>query len=140
MGNWTTVHISGTCNAEDVPALKAAVNVGESWKAFHCLCNTGGICGLGDWADEEMSVTGNLAERDYGVKDVAGQLRELARIAPSLTLKVHVGGEYESLDCVATVNCINGSVTIDDAEIKTLTPIPQGQIEANLIKSALMGG
>tara|TARA_R110002072_G_scaffold248548_1_gene407530 strand:- start:1416 stop:1835 length:420 start_codon:yes stop_codon:yes gene_type:complete len=138
MGNWTTVHISGTCNAGDVPALKAAVNTGDDWDAFHCLCNSGGLCGLGDWVCEEMSVIGNLAERDYGAEDVAAQLREFAKIAPSLNLKVHVGGAYESLDCVATVNCIDGAVTINDAEIKTLASIPQAQIQANLM-SALTG-
>jgi hypothetical protein len=132
MGNWTTVHISGTCKTEDLPALRKAVNTGDDWDAFHCLCNTGGLCGLGDWTGETMSAIGNLAERDYDVEDVAEQLKELAKVAPSLNLKVHVGGDYESLDCVATVICKDGVVTI-----KELPSIPQGQIEGNLIKALM---
>ena len=138
MGNWTTVHISGTCKEEDLPALKKAVNTGDDWEAFHCLCNTGGLCGLGDWTGETMSAIGNLAERDYSADDVAEQLKELAKVAPSIDLIVHVGGDYESLDCVATVKCKDGAVTMHEPEITTLPSIPQEQIEGNLMK-ALMG-
>lgn len=133
MGNWTTVHISGSCETDDLPALKEAVNTGEDWEAFHCLSNTGGLCGLGDWTGETMSAIGNLAERDYGVESVAEQLKELVKVAPSLSLVVHVGGDYESLDCIATVKCKDGAVTIHKPEITTLPSIPEGQIMGNLI-------
>ena len=123
MGNWTTVHISGTCDKKDIPALKKEVNVGDDWKKFHCLCFTRvSICGLGNWVDENISALGNLAERDYGVNDVAEQLKKLVRVAPSLNLKIHVGGDYESLDCVATVNCIGGKITVDKPEIPRTGP------------------
>jgi hypothetical protein len=135
MGNWTTVHISGTCNKEDLPALKEAVNTGDDWSKFHCLCNTGGLCGLGDWANESISALGNLAERDYGVEDIAEQLEKLVKEAPSLKVKIHVGGDYESLKCAATVICEDGKVSIDEPEIKELPSIPQGQIQANLLKA-----
>lgn len=138
MGNWTTVHISGKCNKADLPALKEAVNTGDDWDKFHCLCNTGGLCGLGDWPNETISAIGNLAERDYDVESVAEQLKELIKIAPSLDLIVHVGGDYESLDCVATVKCKDGVVTIFDPEIKTLPAIPEGQITGNLLKALMM--
>ena len=137
MGNWTTVSISGTCNAKDVQALKAAINIGNDWDAFHCLCNTGGLCGLGDWGATEINVIGNLAERDYDTQDVVEQLKELVKIAPSLNLKIHIGGDNESLDCVATVNCLDGDVIINEAEIKTLPSIPEGQIKSNLMSALI---
>ena len=137
MGNWTTVHISGTCSKDDLPALKKAVNIGKDWEKFHCLCNSRSLCGLNDWTAENISAIGNLAERDYGEDDVAEQLRELVKIAPSLKLKVHVGGDYESLDCVATINCAEGVVTIDDPEIKALPAISDAQMQGNLMKAII---
>lgn len=138
MGNWTTVHISGMCDKKDLPALKKAIDKGNDYENFHCLCNTGGLCGIGDWVNEDISVVGNLAERDYGQDDIKDKLQDLAKIAPSLTLKVHVGGDYESLDCVATVVCAEGEVNINSPEINKLPSIPQGQIHGNLMM-ALMG-
>lgn len=141
MGNWTTVHISGACSKDDLPALSKAVNAyknNDDWSQFHCLCNTGGLCGLGDWPGETISAIGNLAERDYGAKSVAEQLEELLKVAPSLTVKVHVGGDYESLNCAATVVCADGEVNVGKPEIETLPSIPEGQIQGNLM-TALMG-
>jgi len=135
MGNWTTVHISGACDKEDVSALKKFVNTGDDWSKFHCLCNSGGLCGLGDWATETISASGNLAERDFSASDVKEAIEDALKKAPSLTLKVHVGGDYESLECVATVNCKDGEVTIDEPEIKEIPSISQGQIQGNLMKA-----
>ena len=135
MGNWTTVNITGTCSKEDLPALKYAINTGNDWDKFHCLCNTGGLCGLNDWAGESIDVQGNLAERDYDNEDIAEQLRKLIEVAPSLDLEVHVGGDYESTECVATINCRNRNVTIDDPEVKVLSDISEDQIRENLMRA-----
>lgn len=137
MGNWTTVNISGTCSKEDLPALRNAINIGDDWDKFHCLCNSGGLCGLGDWSGENINATGNLAERDYDQYDVAEELENLMNIAPSLKVKVHVGADYESIKCVATVNCADDVVTIDDPEIETLDSIPDNQIQANLMEALI---
>ena len=133
MGNWTTVNMIGTCDAKDLPALRDHINIGNDWDKFHCLCNTGGLCGLGSWPAENINATGNLAERDYDSEDIAEKLKEIVIEVPSLKLKVHVGGDYESSDCVATVNCVDGKVTIDAAEVKKLSVIPEGQITDNLM-------
>lgn len=144
MGNWTTVNITGTCNKKDLPALKKAVNsyndskllhkygLGD-WELFNCLSNTGGLCGLGDWTGETIYAIGNLAERDFTTNDIAEQLEKLVEIAPSLNLKIHVGGDYESLDCISTIECKDGQVNILEPEISTILEIPQEQIQNKFI-------
>ena len=133
MGNWTTVKIEGACDAKDLPALRKAVNTGDDWDAFHCLCNTGGICGIGDWTGTKIDAVGNLAERDYGKDDVAEQLRELVKVAPSLAVVVHVGGDYESKECVATVICESGKVSIEHPRITEIPEISQAQMQNALL-------
>lgn len=137
MGNWTTVKLEGSCSAEDLPALRAAVNTGDDWEAFHCLCNTGGICGLGDWTGTEIDAVGNLAERDYDKDDVAEQLRELVKVAPSLKVDAHIGGDYESKECVATVICDGGRVTIEPPRIQEIPEISQAQMQSAFLEAIL---
>ena len=136
MGNWTTVKIEGTCDEKDVPALKRAVNTGRNWDEFHCLCNFGpSLCGLGDWVGTEIDVVGNLAERDYDKHDVQEQLQKLLKVAPSLSVRVHVGGNYEDKQCVATVICDDGKVTIEPPRIQTIPEISEDQILAGLMNA-----
>ena len=133
MGNWTTVKIEGSCSAEDLPALKKAVKTGDDWESFHCLSVTEGICGLGDWTGTEIDAVGNLAERDYSKDDVAEQLRKLVMVAPSLSVNIHVGGEWESRECVATVVCADGKVTIEPPAIQEIPEISAAQMHSALI-------
>ena len=136
MGNWRTVNMIGTCAANELDALRAACAVDEnSYKNFHCLSTGSGLCGLGNWPAEEISAIGNLAERDYSVEAVASQLRELVKVAPSLSLTVHCGDDYESKTCVATIRVENGNVVVDAPEVRQLMAIPEGQMQANLLKA-----
>lgn len=137
MGNWTTVNIEGSCPKDEVAALRSYVNAyqNKDYDNFHCLSNTGGLCGLGDWANEGISATGNLAERDFDYQDVAETLRIIGQKCPNADIKIHVGGEYESLECVKTVHLSSGEVVIKDPERPTLSPINQAQIAGNLFKA-----
>lgn len=124
MGNWRTVTITGSIDAADVPAARAFVELGDrpvDWDRFHCLCWTGpSLCGLGRWIPKDggqIDAVGNLAERDYGVEEVAETLRNLVAVAPSLDVKVHCGGDWENTTCVATVTAREGQVTISDPEV-----------------------
>ena len=137
MGNWRTVQIIGTCSSKDVPNLREHLTVDNDYSNFHCLSSTGGICGLPNWAREHFDVIGNLAERDYSPEDVAEQLEKMVQDVPSLTVKVHCGGDYEDKKCVATVTVADGKVTIGDPEIEEVPEISQEQMKANLY-SALM--
>src|SRR5580700_8007307 len=120
MGNWRTVTLVGTCPVEQLEALRHATRdpyhrpLDERLEdsAYHCLTTNDGLCGLGDWPAERIDVSGNLAERDYRVLDVAHALRQLVEAAPGLSLRIHCGGEYESEECVATVVAEQGEVTI----------------------------
>lgn len=119
MGNWRTVKIVGTCDASELDALRAAIAY-KKFEPYHCLSDTGGLLGVGNWAAINISAQGNLAERDYSVQDVASHLQQLVEVAPSLDIVVHCGGEYESLNVVNTIVVSNGVVVIEDPHIDSL--------------------
>jgi len=138
MGDWMTVKIVGTCSKADLPKLTDAVDwERDRDRDFHCLSFTGGLAGLPMWAQENIDVIGNCAERDYTPNDVAKVLGDLAKIAPSLNVKVHCGDHYESENCIATITLANGVVTIGDPEIATIGMISEKQMHDNLMR--LMG-
>lgn len=139
MGNWTTVQMIGKCDSKDIPALKNAVCIGDDWDKFHCLAHTmTSLCGLNNWVSEDINKSGNLSERDYDADDVAEVLSGIIKTVPSLTLKVHIGGDHESLDCVATVTCESGEVSVGEPEIKTLPKMSEAEMMGNM-SAALRG-
>ena len=136
MGNWQRVKIVGTCAAAEVPALQQRLDLRDlrgNLDNFGPLSAVGGLAGLPLWAAEQIEAVGNMAERDYNAEAVGRHLRELAAVAPSLAVKVHVGGDYESDTCVATVQLVNGEVTILPPEVATIEDISEAQIERALI-------
>lgn len=138
MGNWTTVNMHGVCSKKDLPKLKEAVCIGNDWERFGCLSHSGNsICGLGAWPAETINAIGNLSERDYGAEDVKNELQALADACPSLEMKVHIGGDYESKKCIATVTCTKGRVTLGKPEIETLADIPADQIQGRILSSLM---
>lgn len=139
MGNWMTVQIVGTVAAADLPALRRWVRTEGDWDRFHPLCYFGpSLCGLGDWTAETMDTVGNLAERDYSAQDVADALRQAVALAPSLNLKVHCGGDYESSDVVATVTAVDRVVTVGEPEKATLPEVDESVTRSRLA-AALFG-
>lgn len=135
MGNWRTVNMIGSCSAEDLPALKKALDPGEDYANFNCLSESSSLCGLNNWAKEKISTIGNLSERDYDPQDVAKTLEELVKVAPSLQLIVHCGGDYESTKCVATVRVLDGKVDLMPPQIEEIHSIPEGTITSNLLNA-----
>lgn len=131
MGNWHRVHIVGTCDALDLPALTRALQVDPDYTNFHCLMN-GGMAGLPMWAKQKIDSVGNLAERDYTAADVAKTLEEMAVCAPSLAVVVDFGGDYESDDCVATITLSRGHAIIGSPDAKSIPDVPREQRERNL--------
>lgn len=128
MGNWRTVHIVGTCDEADVPALKEAIRWDiddeKTWRHEHALSASSGLMALGDWAAEVISVTGNCFERDYDVLSVASALEQVVETVPSLEVKIHCGDENESLECVATITATpNFGVIVGGPEMKKLPEI-----------------
>lgn len=136
MGNWRTVNIAGSVEPADVPALRARLTYdlhGGDFRSFGPLSfdpSTPGLAGLGDWVSPQISACGNLAERDYSVADVATVLAELATLAPSLRLKVHCGGDWESTTCVATITVGSGGVAVGPPEVAEVAAAGEGQVMA----------
>jgi hypothetical protein len=150
VGNWRTVNIVGTMTAEHAGTLLDLLNYGD----YHggdqeryrrvwgspCAClafslSRPGLCGLGGWPAEHVSRCGNLAERGFDVEDVAAALRALVHVAPSMLLKVHCGGEYESTECVATVSVGEGLVVVGRPERETVDTPSDEQVLVNLYQN-----
>ena len=131
MGNWTKVQIIGTCAAGEVGRLRNWIGMSYEDSRWSCLCHTGGFSGLPNWGDAKINAVGNLAERGYSIKAIAVHATKLLLICPSLRIKIHVGGDYESSECVATINAHDPSAIIGDPEIETLPEPPPGQAMAN---------
>ena len=75
---------------------------------------------------------------NYDINDVAEALRHMVTLAPSLELKVHCGGDYESDTCVATVTVHAGEVSVGPAEVPT---VGEGLADLSVARlGAILGG
>jgi hypothetical protein len=146
LGNWRCVNIEGTMSAAHAAALRNLLDTGpdyewDGWsEPYACLgfnVARPGLCGLGAWPAATMSRCGNLAERGFTVEDVAGALTALLPVAPTMLLKVHCGGDYESETCIATVSVGEGLVVIGKPEREKITPPSQEQMAANLVMNLM---
>jgi hypothetical protein len=146
MGNWRTVNIVGTMSAEHAARLREALDYGDYTRmgkmppGVDCLAFSSvhpGLCGLGAWPAETMNRCGNLHERGYSVEDVAAALRVLVESAPSMLLKVHCGGEYESETCVATISVGEGLVVVGKPERETVDTPSDDQMLGNLYRNLM---
>lgn len=149
VGNWRTVQVTGTMSERDAVALRQYlgyshrfITSGEArdpaWDHFGPLSfnrDQPSLCGLNDWPAARVARSGNLAERDYDVDDVGECLSELVKVAPSMLLVVHCGGDYESLDCVATIRVGEGLVAAVPPEVERIDPMGDGQATLNALQA-----
>lgn len=148
MGNWRTVNVTGTMSAEDAQALREYLGYPgywhsdrydhPAWKHFGPLSfcrDQPSLAGIGDWPAPEVNRAGNLAERGYSVEDVAETLRDLLGIAGTMLLTVHCGGDYETLDCVATIRVGEGIAAVGKPEVERLQSMSDEQMELNVIRA-----
>ncbi len=77
---------------------------------------------------------GNCFERDFGVEDIADHLRILAGVAPSLSLKVHCGDDWEAVGCIATITAGAGGVVVGPAEVAEVTQASADEMRGRLLK------
>lgn len=144
MGNWRLCNITGTMSGEHALRLYAALDTGSGYRpaceeAF-CLAFSSvhpSLCGIGAWPAPHVNRCGNLHERDYSAGDVAEALRALVLIAPSMLLKVHCGGDYESEECVATISVGEGLVVTGAPERETVEAPPDDQVLENFARNML---
>lgn len=146
MGNWRTVNVTGTMTGGDAALLRHQLGYSfkdgpddPAWKRFGPLSfsrDQPSICGLNKWPAPKVARAGNLAERDFSVDDVAECLRDLVNAAPSMMLTVHCGGDWESLDCTATIRVGEGLVVVGKPEVKHLAEIGDTQMLLNFLTSA----
>jgi hypothetical protein len=146
MGDWMTANIVGTMHADDVRALRAVLDRGPgySWpnwgEPYACLSFSSarpGLAGLGAWPAMTMSRCGNLAERGFTVEDVHKALEALVPLAPSMLLKVHCGGPYESEECIATISVGEGLVVTGKPEQATVNGASEDQMLTHLMTNML---
>lgn len=148
MGDWMTITMAGAVAADQVEPLRARLRYWYAepgqpeydWSRFTPLSyneTRPGLCGIGEWPAETVQARGNLAERDYSVQDVADCLTELVQLAPSMTLKVHCGGPYESTTCTATITVAAGQVTLGPPEVAEVQPATEAEREMRLMINLL---
>jgi len=151
VGNWRTCNVVGTMSEDDAAKLRELLDygdimserAGEAWsRPYSCLLyssHSPGLCGLGAWPAATMNACGNLAERDFSVGDVAEGLRALADRAPSMLLKVHCGGDWESDKCVATISVGEGLVRVGKPEQATVAGPSEEQMMGNFLANLMRG-
>lgn len=131
MGNWRTVVVIGTVDKSEVEALQQRVTYTDAdWNNFGPLSynpQRPSLFGLCYWVGPTIVAAGNLAERDYSVERVADELTKFLAIAPSLNLKVHCGGDWESEQCIATITVEDGVVEIGKPEVTSVHGVSEGE-------------
>lgn len=137
MGNWHRVKIEGTCGASDVNALRQHLFASFDDARWGCLHN-GGICGLPNWAAENIDAVGNLGERDFTPDSVAEELFKIAQVAPSLAVTVHFGADNEGDACVKSIVLKGGAVTVEDPKIAEV-PVLDGEAMRNNLMNMMRG-
>lgn len=137
MGNWRTVRVVGTVDAAHVRPLHDQLfydlrSYGEQKNPFGPLTICGpSLRGLNDWVKPQMDCVGNCAERDYTPLDIVAQLERVLPCAPSLAIKIHCGGDYESQACINTITVADGRVALGPPEVTTVGAMSAEQSAAN---------
>ena len=133
MGNWRRVQIIGTCDKDEVYKLRKAISATST---FHCLSCTQGICGLGDWAKENINVVGNLSERDYHPVDILSTLHKyIIPEVPSLELIIRIGDNNESDTCIGVIKLKNELVEYLSPDINKMPEIPKNCVRKSMHKA-----
>lgn len=145
MGNWITVNIEGKVNKDEAKEMlewltvdrQTYSSIAEEQLGVYYLQISQGVCGLGDWIKEDgtLSGIGNVFERDCEPQDLLNEAQVLCKQFKSLELTVHVGGDYESTECVATIIGNKDKVELLEPQIKTLGEISTDQMQNNLLKA-----
>ena len=133
MCNWKRVAIFRSSGNSDVPSLRKSLTMAKDYSNFHCLIYFGGISGLSNWAGDTSSVVGNLATQDFDKEGIAETLIELSVIAPSLTIKVHIGKDNEGSGSVAMVLQVGSESCIVTPGIETIPYLNASRMNQNLL-------
>lgn len=146
MGNWRTVNIEGTVSKEEARGMIEFLrddddkDWGSPWEtsAAPFVMNRS-MCGLNQWVKEDGTINaiGNLSERDFDNDDIEYALQYLASMFPSLSITLHSGSDYESLQCSATFHVHEGKVERCEPEVDVIKEIPSSQIQMNLYLTML---
>ena len=148
MGNWRTVNITGTMSEKDATALRGRLGYSldrndpaiDQFGPLSFDRDKPSICGINDWPRPVVNARGNLAERGYTPEDVRGELEKLLRIAPTMMLIVHCGGDYESDECVATIRTGEGLAVLGPPEVERIEPMSDDQARLNMLRALTCQG
>lgn len=145
MGNWIIVNMEGNVSKEEVNELIKYLKVDKSTYSslaeeelgVYYLQVSSGICGLGEWINEDGSISaiGNVYERDCEPEDLFNEVKALCGKFKSLDLTIHVGGDYESISCVATIVGNSERVEKLPPQIAELGEISSDSMKDNFLKA-----
>lgn len=141
MGNWITVNIKGKVNKEEAKQLiewltvdkQTYSSMAEEQLGVYYLQISRGVFGLRQWVKEDGTINslGNVYERDCEASDLYSEVQSLCKRFKSLELTVHIGGDYESTKCVATIVGNKDKVELLEPQIENLGEISADQIKGN---------
>ena len=71
--------------------------------------------------DGTIDAKGNVYERDCEVDDLLNELTALSNKFRTLEMLLHIGGDYESTLCKATIKVENGVVELLEPQLKEVS-------------------
>lgn len=145
MGNWITVNMKGKVNKEEAREMvewlkfsrETFSSIAEEQLGVYYLQIITSVCGINNWvgADGNINVTGNVFERDCETEDLFNEVKALCNKFKTLELTIHVGGDYESTKCVATIVGNNERVEKLPPQIEELGEISSDNIRENFLQA-----
>jgi len=115
--NGRRIAVTASFCEDDLAALEECVE--ECTKAAAALFRPDKLDG--DPEGPSVDVTGIL-EGDHDIDDIEKQFRIIAQAVPSLEAKAHIGAQWESKWCVATLSLQDGIVTVGSPETDEVYP------------------
>lgn len=142
--SWRRVHLIGSIAPHEKDTLRARLDCRDIFDPevldrMGPLSFASAALGLPPWPapgpSDQIEAVGNMSERGFEPDDVARQLDELAHVAPSLAIVVHVGEEDEGRHCVATVVKVRSRpARVAEPQQRLIPNEPKGQLTANVLE------
>jgi len=147
MGNWRTVELKGkVTNRDEIEKMIDYLTVDQNSctsqayndEIFYLQFGTG-LYGINQWInnDGSIDICGNVYERDCAIEDLHNELSILAAKFPSLELILHVGGDYESTECILSFIVKNSEVKKVKPLVNKLNGIDKERAMANFFKAII---
>jgi hypothetical protein len=152
MGNWRTVNMEGRVSREQAADMIKYLTIDhsdftdEEWDALNdfpieYFQMHRSLCGINQWVGEDGAINkkGNLSAKSPSEDDVLRELQHLAQKYDTLEMLLHMGGNYESEECVSSFIAKGGRVEQVKPLVDTVECVSQEEANARILKFLLKG-